>query len=163
MSECISFPLRHIRDSDFKLKSCVRDDSRNLQTHNLSIWRYHCLGEVAFLVSIFITVWCRASEVFVHLPDPCSFSNLVYRSLESTLSSKFASNMIFATSLITKIIKKCEFAWRISVLFSPCDRIMMLEIKVQLGFFNDLWNDVHSERKKVRTFIDFQRTEHWYH
>ncbi len=36
------------------------------------------------LKSILITVWYSTSEVFVHLP--CSSSNLVYRSLESTLS-----------------------------------------------------------------------------
>ncbi len=50
-----------------------------------SIWRYH-LGRGGIsedLKLILTTVWYSASEGFVHLP--CPSSNLVYRSLESTL------------------------------------------------------------------------------
>ncbi len=52
--------------------SPISVDSRDLQTSWISIWRYHCLGEVTLfcedLKSILITVWYNASEVFVHIP-----------------------------------------------------------------------------------------------
>ena len=58
----------------------------DMQTSNISIWRYHCLGEVAFL-KIWNQYWSLSDtvhqRVFVHLP--CPSSNLVHRSLESTL------------------------------------------------------------------------------
>ncbi len=71
--------------SDSKFRT-PRVDSRDPQTSNIPIWRYHCLGEVVFL-KIWNQYWLPsdtgATEVFVHLP--CPSSNLVYRSLESTL------------------------------------------------------------------------------
>ncbi len=56
-----------------------------MQRSNTSIWRYHCLGEVAFLSEDLKSMMKSdgTSQLFVHLPCP-SF-NLVYRSLESTL------------------------------------------------------------------------------
>ncbi len=72
----------------------VRVDSRDLQMPNILIWRYHCLGEVAFLKiwNQYWLVWYSASEVFVHLP--CPSSNLVYRALESTLALQPNKRMI---------------------------------------------------------------------
>ncbi len=65
----------------------IRVDSRDPQTFNISIWRYHCLGEVAFL-KIWNQYWLPSDTVhqrFLFISPPCPSSNLVYRSLESTL------------------------------------------------------------------------------
>ncbi len=61
-------------------------DSRDLQTSNILIWRYHCLGEVAFL-KIWNQYWLPSDTVHQRLffiSPACPSSNLVYRSLEST-------------------------------------------------------------------------------
>ncbi len=42
-------PIRRLRTQDNVVYHLTRVDSRDLQTSNISIWRYHCLGEVAFL------------------------------------------------------------------------------------------------------------------
>ena len=59
---------------------CLTD----MQTSNTSIWRYHYLGEVAFLKT-WITLRYSTSQIFVHLPFPSS--NLVYRSLVPWIDS----------------------------------------------------------------------------
>ncbi len=64
--------------------------------------------------SILITVWYSASEVFVHLP--CPSSNLVYRSLESTL-----------------VLVPCLFLIWINGFIRLCNR--MTSIKYQQGIF----------------------------
>ena len=84
--KCVLFTLRLKAYHVF-----TKVDSRDLQMSNMLIWRYHCLGEVAFL-NIWNQYWLPSDTVhqrfFVHLP--CPFSNLDYRSLESTLINNYS-------------------------------------------------------------------------
>ncbi len=77
-------PLHYLLTCDFN--SVIRVDLRDLQISNISIWRYHCLGEVAFM-KIWNQYWLPSDTMqqsfFGHLP--CPSSNVVYRYLELTL------------------------------------------------------------------------------
>ncbi len=55
------------------------------------------------------TVWYNASEVFVHLP--CPSSNLVYRSLESTLRDILQENKINTFSTVQPIKDVWTIYW----------------------------------------------------
>ncbi len=86
----------------------LRIDSRDPQTSNIPILKIPLFGRGGIsedLKSILITVWYSSSEVFVHLP--CPSSNLVSRSLESTLD-KIVQYKIYVINICIVKITSCS-------------------------------------------------------